>query len=71
MIDRLAADLHRAFIVQQAAAQIPRFHDRVILDKIKDPEERPWYARATKFDSEGGRTGPSHRGPIPAGGPSP
>jgi hypothetical protein len=41
VIDRLAANLYRAFIVQQAAAQIPRFHDRVILDKIKDPQDRP------------------------------
>ncbi len=72
VIDRLAADLHRAFpdmtglsprnlkymrafatawpdepIVQQAAAQIPWFHNCVILDKIKDPKERLWYARAT------------------------
>jgi predicted nuclease of restriction endonuclease-like (RecB) superfamily len=34
-------------IVQQAAAQIPWFHNCVILDKIKDPKERLWYARAT------------------------
>jgi predicted nuclease of restriction endonuclease-like (RecB) superfamily len=34
-------------IVQQAAAQIPWFHNCVILDKVKDPEERLWYARAT------------------------
>ena len=72
VIDRLAADLHRAFpdatglsprnlkymrafaadwpdepIVQQAAAQIPWFHNCVILDKIKDPKERLCYARAT------------------------
>jgi predicted nuclease of restriction endonuclease-like (RecB) superfamily len=34
-------------IVQQAAAQIPWFHNCVILDKIKDPKQRLWYARAT------------------------
>jgi predicted nuclease of restriction endonuclease-like (RecB) superfamily len=72
VVDRLAADLHRAFpdmtglsprnlkymrafavawpdepIVQQAAALIPWYHNCIILDKIKDPEERLWYARAT------------------------
>jgi predicted nuclease of restriction endonuclease-like (RecB) superfamily len=72
VIDRLAADLHRAFpdmsglsprnlkymrafaaawpdepIVQQAAAQIPWFHNCILIDKIKDPAERLWYARAT------------------------
>lgn len=34
-------------IVQQAAAQIPWFHNCVLLDKVKDPHERLWYARAT------------------------
>lgn len=33
-------------IVQQAAAQLPWFHNCVILDKIKATEERLWYARA-------------------------
>lgn len=33
-------------IVQQAAALIPWFHNCIILDKIKDAEERLWYARA-------------------------
>jgi predicted nuclease of restriction endonuclease-like (RecB) superfamily len=72
VIDRLAADLRRAFpdmtglsprnlkymrafseawpdepIVQQAAAQIPWFHNCVLLDKLKAPKERLWYARAT------------------------
>jgi predicted nuclease of restriction endonuclease-like (RecB) superfamily len=72
VIDRLAADLRRAFpdmtglsprnlkymrafaatwpdepIVQQAAAQIPWFHNCILIDKLKDPEERLWYARAT------------------------
>jgi predicted nuclease of restriction endonuclease-like (RecB) superfamily len=30
-------------IVQQAAAQIPWFHNCVLLDKIKNPKERLWY----------------------------
>lgn len=34
-------------IVQQAAAQIPWFHNCVLLDKVKDPTERLWYVRAT------------------------
>ncbi len=33
--------------VQQAAAQIPWFHNVVILDKIKDPATREWYVRQT------------------------
>jgi len=33
--------------VQQAAAQIPWFHNCVLLDKVKDPSEREWYLRAT------------------------
>jgi predicted nuclease of restriction endonuclease-like (RecB) superfamily len=34
-------------IVQQAAAQIPWFHNCVILDKVQDAEQRQWYIRAT------------------------
>lgn len=34
-------------IVQQAAAQIPWFHNCMLLDKVKDPAEREWYMRAT------------------------
>ena len=34
-------------IVQQAAAQIPWFHNCVLLDKVKDPTEREWYVRQT------------------------
>jgi len=30
-------------IVQQAAAQLPWFHNCVLLDKVKDPVERTWY----------------------------
>jgi predicted nuclease of restriction endonuclease-like (RecB) superfamily len=33
--------------VQQAAAQIPWFHNCVILDSVKGPAERGWYIRAT------------------------
>jgi predicted nuclease of restriction endonuclease-like (RecB) superfamily len=34
-------------IVQQAAAQIPWFHNCTILDKIKDQKERHWYIAQT------------------------
>ncbi|MBD2054476.1 DUF1016 domain-containing protein [Oculatella sp. FACHB-28] len=34
-------------MVQQAAAQIPWFHNCVLLDKVKDPEERLWYIQKT------------------------
>lgn len=30
-------------IVQQAAAQLPWFHNCILLDKVKDPTERLWY----------------------------
>jgi predicted nuclease of restriction endonuclease-like (RecB) superfamily len=33
-------------IVQQAAAQLPWFHNCIILDKVKAIEERLWYIRA-------------------------
>lgn len=32
--------------VQQVAAQLPWFHNVVILTKIKEPEEREWYLRS-------------------------
>lgn len=32
-------------IVQQVAAQIPWFHNCVLLDKLKDPQQRLWYAQ--------------------------
>src|SRR5579871_4172665 len=34
-------------IVQQVAGQIPWFHNCVLLDKVKDKEERLWYAHVT------------------------
>lgn len=34
-------------IVQQLAAQIPWFHNCVLLDKVAGPAEREWYIRAT------------------------
>src|SRR5574338_1160545 len=34
-------------IVQQAAAQIPWFHNCTLLDKVKDPLERLWYTQHT------------------------
>lgn len=51
----LAVNRERAFaaawtdekIVQQAAAQIPWFHNCVLLDKVKQPEERKWYVGQT------------------------
>jgi predicted nuclease of restriction endonuclease-like (RecB) superfamily len=73
VIDRLSADLRRAFpemqgfstrnlkymrafaeaypaeaIVQQAAAQIPWFHNCVVLDKSKSNDERIWYIQQTR-----------------------
>jgi predicted nuclease of restriction endonuclease-like (RecB) superfamily len=33
-------------IVQQVAAQLPWFHNCVLMDKVKDSTEREWYARA-------------------------
>ena len=72
VIDRLAADLKKAFpemkgfsprnlkymrafaeawpdeqFVQQVAAQIPWFHNCVLLDKIRRQEDRIWYVRAS------------------------
>ncbi len=34
-------------IVQQAAAQIPLFHNCVLLDKVKNQDERSWYINKT------------------------
>jgi len=34
-------------IFQQAAAQIPWFHNCTILDKVQDAEQRQWYIGAT------------------------
>jgi len=34
-------------IVQQAAAQLPWWHNVVLLDKVKSKEERDWYAKQT------------------------
>ena len=33
-------------IVQQVAGQIPWFHNCILLDKVKDRDQRLWYARA-------------------------
>jgi len=33
--------------VQQVAAQIPWFHNCVLLEKGGDPEQRTWYAQQT------------------------
>jgi predicted nuclease of restriction endonuclease-like (RecB) superfamily len=34
-------------IVQQAAAQIPWFHNCILLDQVKDPAARLWYVQQT------------------------
>jgi predicted nuclease of restriction endonuclease-like (RecB) superfamily len=34
-------------LVQQVAGQIPWFHNCMLLDKVKDPEERLWYIQQT------------------------
>ena len=34
-------------IVQQAAAQIPWFHNCILMDKVKDETERLWYIQQT------------------------
>src|SRR5712692_4868400 len=34
--------------VQQPAAQIPWFHHCVLLDKVKDDQERQWYIQQTR-----------------------
>ena len=36
-----------AEFVQQAAAQIPWFHNCILLDKVKNPKERLWYISKT------------------------
>ncbi|WP_437188595.1 PDDEXK nuclease domain-containing protein [Planctomicrobium sp. SH668] len=38
---------HDRAIVQQVAAQIPWFHNCILLDKLPDTETRLWYARKT------------------------
>jgi predicted nuclease of restriction endonuclease-like (RecB) superfamily len=35
-------------IVQQLAAQIPWFHNCILLDKVKDADERAWYVGKTR-----------------------
>jgi len=34
-------------IVQQLAAQIPWFHNCLLLDRVPDPATRAWYIKAT------------------------
>ena len=43
-------------IVQQAAAQIPWFHNCTILDKVQDAEQRQWYIRVAIERKEYGST---------------
>jgi predicted nuclease of restriction endonuclease-like (RecB) superfamily len=42
-----AASYPEEQFVQQVAGQIPWFHNCVIIDKIKEPNEREWYIRQT------------------------
>ena len=42
-----AATWTNFLIVQQLAAQLPWFHNCLLLDKTKDPIEREWYMRQT------------------------
>jgi len=44
---KFAESYHAREIVQQAAAQIPWFHNCTILDKVQDTEQRKWYIQAT------------------------
>lgn len=44
---KFAETYRNASIVQQLAAQIPWFHNCVILDQIFDPDEQEWYIRQT------------------------
>lgn len=45
---RAFADAYpREQIVQEALAQIPWYHNIALLEKLKDPEQRLWYARKT------------------------
>jgi len=37
-------------IVQQAAAQLPWFHNCVLLDKLTDPDERRWYTEQARLN---------------------
>jgi hypothetical protein len=37
----------RRSLVQQLAAQIPWFHNCVLLDRVIDPSQREWYIRCT------------------------
>ncbi|PZV04746.1 MAG: DUF1016 domain-containing protein [Leptolyngbya sp.] len=37
-------------IVQQVAAQIPWFHNCVLIEKVKDPSERLWYIQQTTIN---------------------
>jgi predicted nuclease of restriction endonuclease-like (RecB) superfamily len=39
-------------MVQQLAAQIPWFHNCVVLDRVKSPAEREWYIRPQEVNKE-------------------
>jgi predicted nuclease of restriction endonuclease-like (RecB) superfamily len=45
---RTFADVYRSYeFVQEVAAQIPWFHNCLLLDSVQDPVEREWYTRQT------------------------
>lgn len=43
---KLAGELPEGSIGQQLAAQLPWFHSCTLVEKVKDPAEREWYAQA-------------------------
>ena len=47
-MSKFAESYHAREIVQQAAAQIPWFHNCTILDKVQDTEQRQWLQRIEK-----------------------
>ena len=49
MVQAALAQMHRRPrpIVQQVAAQIPWFHNCILMDRIKNPKEREWYISQT------------------------
>lgn len=47
LVAQLASDEPSAAIVQQAVAQIPWAHNVLLMQRVKDPAIRIWYAEAT------------------------
>jgi predicted nuclease of restriction endonuclease-like (RecB) superfamily len=55
-------------IVQQLAAQIPWFHNCVLLDRVSDPAERQWYIRQTVEQGGAGAFSHSRSNATPTSG---